>query len=96
MLLVEYTGDNAVFPADIDAIDIVTPNDSHAEIAIAAVLEREVSARNASLSEIRQRAAGEGALYRIAKSELVLNAQTTAQSMQQAQTSLERFSMAKV
>lgn len=57
-------------------------------------IQGEVSARNASLSEIRQRAAGEGALYRIAKSELVLSQTPTPQTMQQAQTALERFATA--
>ena len=57
-------------------------------------LHGEVSARNANLSEIRQRAAGEGALYRLAKSELVLAAPPTPQAMQQAQSALERFAAA--
>jgi hypothetical protein len=57
-------------------------------------IQGEVSARNANLSEIRQRAAGEGALYRIAKSELTVNAAPTPQTLQQAQTSLERFATA--
>lgn len=56
-------------------------------------LQGEVSARNATLSEIRQRAAGEGALYRIAKSDM--NATTpNAQSLQKAQAALERLSAA--
>jgi hypothetical protein len=57
-------------------------------------LQGEVSARNANLSEIRQRAAGEGALYRIAKSDLTLTAAPTPQTVQQAQSSLERFAAA--
>ena|GEM_PF-1137686 len=54
----------------------------------------EVSARNATLSEIRQRAAGEGALYRIAKSDLTSTATPSPQSLQKAQTALERLSAA--
>jgi hypothetical protein len=57
-------------------------------------IQGEVSARNANLSEIRQRAAGEGALYRIAKSELTLSQTLTPQALQQAQTALERFAAA--
>ncbi len=54
----------------------------------------EVSARNATLSEIRQRAAGEGALYRIAKSDMTSTATPNPQSMQKAQAALERLSVA--
>jgi len=57
-------------------------------------LQGEVSARNASLSEIRQRAAGEGALYRIAKSEVTLAATPAPAALQRAQAALERFAAA--
>jgi hypothetical protein len=57
-------------------------------------IQGEVSARNANLSEIRQRAAGDGALYRIAKSELTLSQTPTPQTLQQAQNALERFAAA--
>ena len=57
-------------------------------------LQGEVSARNSNLSEIRQKAAGEGALYRLAKSDLTLAATPTPQGVQQAQSALERFATA--
>lgn len=57
-------------------------------------LQGEVSARNATLSEIRQRAAGEGALYRIAKSDMTSTTTPSAQSVQNAQAALERLSAA--
>ena len=57
-------------------------------------LQGEVSARNANLSEIRQRAAGDGALYRIAKSEIALSPTPTPKNVQQAQASLDRFAAA--
>jgi len=57
-------------------------------------LQGEVSARNSNLSEIRQKAAGEGALYRIAKSDLALAAAPTPQGVQQAQAALERLATA--
>lgn len=54
-------------------------------------IQGEISARNASLSEIRQRLASDGALYRIAKSELATAAQPTPQQYQKAQGALERL-----
>jgi hypothetical protein len=54
-------------------------------------IQGEISARNASLSEIRQRTAGEGALYRIAKSELATAAQPTPPQYQKAQGALDRL-----
>jgi hypothetical protein len=54
-------------------------------------IQGEISARNASLSDIRQRLAGDGALYRIAKSELV-NAPAAAPVAQtKAQAALDRI-----
>ncbi len=57
-------------------------------------LQGEVSARNANLSELRQKAAGEGALYRIAKSEAASTAPPAPQPLAQAQSALERFAAA--
>ena len=57
-------------------------------------LQGEVSARNATLSEIRQRAAGEGALYRIARSDMAASNPPNLQSYQKAQASLERLAAA--
>ena len=57
-------------------------------------LQGEVSARNANLSELRQKAAGEGALYRIAKSEAATTVPPAAQPLAQAQSALERFAAA--
>lgn len=57
-------------------------------------LQGEVSARNATLSEIRQRAAGEGALYRIAKSDMTSTTSPNPQSYQKAQAALERLAAA--
>ena len=57
-------------------------------------LQGEVSARNATLSEIRQRAAGEGATYRIARNEMSSSATPSPQSYQKAQVALERLSAA--
>ena len=54
-------------------------------------IQGEISSRNASLSEIRQRAASEGALYRIAKSEIATVTTPTPASIQKAQGLLERF-----
>ena len=54
----------------------------------------EVSARNATLSEIRQRAAGEGALYRIARSDMAVTSPPNLQAYQRAQASLERVAAA--
>ncbi len=56
-------------------------------------IQGEISSRNASLSEIRQRAASEGALYRIAKSEIATASAPTPLSVQKAQTALERLSV---
>jgi hypothetical protein len=57
-------------------------------------LQGEVSARNANLSELRQRAAGEGALYRIAKSDSATTTPPNPQALQKAQGALDRFSAA--
>jgi hypothetical protein len=57
-------------------------------------LQGEISARNANLSELRQRAAGEGALYRIAKSESTTVTPPNPQALQKAQAALERFAVA--
>lgn len=57
-------------------------------------LQGEVSARNANLSELRQRAAGEGALYRISKSEAATTTPPNPQSLQKAQGALDRFAAA--
>ena len=57
-------------------------------------LQGEVSARNATLSEIRQRTAGEGALYRIAKSSMAATTVPDPQAVQKAQAALERFAAA--
>jgi hypothetical protein len=53
-------------------------------------IQGEISARNASLSEIRQRLASDGALYRIAKSELTASTNPAA-AQQKAQAALERL-----
>jgi len=55
-------------------------------------LQGEVSARNATLSEIRQRAAGEGATYRIARNEMSATATPSPQAFQRATAALERLS----
>lgn len=57
-------------------------------------LQGELSARNSNLSELRQRAAGEGALYRISKSEATTVTPPNPQALQKAQAALERFSTA--
>jgi hypothetical protein len=57
-------------------------------------LQGEVSARNATLSEIRQRAAGEGATYRIARNEMSASASPSPQSYQKAMSALERLAAA--
>ncbi|MEQ1755284.1 MAG: hypothetical protein ABL973_14265 [Micropepsaceae bacterium] len=57
-------------------------------------LQGEVSARNATLSEIRQRAAGEGALYRIARSDMASSNPPNLQFYQKAQSSLDRLAAA--
>jgi len=57
-------------------------------------LQGEVSARNANLSELRQRAAGEGALYRIAKSDSATTTPPNPQALQKAQGALDRFAAA--
>ncbi|NOT39845.1 MAG: hypothetical protein HOP13_05065, partial [Alphaproteobacteria bacterium] len=54
-------------------------------------IQGEISARNASLSEIRQRLAGDGALYRIAKSEIVASPTPPAATLQKAQGALDRI-----
>ena len=54
-------------------------------------IQGEVSARNTSLNEIRQRAAGDGAIYRIAKSDLSTAAAPTPQQFQKAQGALDRL-----
>lgn len=56
-------------------------------------LQGELVARNASLSELRQRAAGEGALYRIAKSELA-SEKPAPDAANRAQNALDRFTTA--
>jgi hypothetical protein len=57
-------------------------------------LQGELSARNANLSELRQKAAGEGALYRISKSESMTTSPPNAAALQKAQAALERFAAA--
>lgn len=57
-------------------------------------LQGEISARNPNLSELRQKAAGEGALYRIAKSEATAVTPPNAQALQKAQAALDRFAAA--
>lgn len=57
-------------------------------------LQGEVSARNATLSEIRQRAAGEGALYRIARNDMATSTPPSLMAYQRAQSALERLSAA--
>jgi hypothetical protein len=57
-------------------------------------LQGELSARNANLSELRQRAAGEGALYRISKSEATTVTPPAPQALQKAQAALDRFAAA--
>ncbi len=57
-------------------------------------LQGELSARNANLSELRQKAAGEGALYRISKSESMTTSLPNPGALQKAQGALERFSAA--
>ncbi len=54
-------------------------------------IQGEISARNASLSDIRQRLASDGALYRIAKSELVATPTPAAATLAKAQASLDRI-----
>lgn len=57
-------------------------------------LQGEVSARNATLSELRQRAAGEGALYRISKNDYTVAQTPNPANLQKAQAALERFAAA--
>ncbi len=57
-------------------------------------LQGELSARNANLSELRQKAAGEGALYRIAKSESMTTNPPNPAALSKAQGALERFAAA--
>jgi hypothetical protein len=57
-------------------------------------LHGEISARNANLSELRQRAAGEGALYRIAKNEATAVAPPDPKALVKAQGALDRFAAA--
>lgn len=54
-------------------------------------IQGEISARNASLSEIRQRLAGDGALYRIAKGEIMASPTPPPASMQKAQAAIDRL-----
>jgi hypothetical protein len=54
-------------------------------------IQGEISARNANLSEIRQRLASDGALYRITKSELATATTPTPQQYQKAQGALDRL-----
>ncbi len=54
-------------------------------------IQGEISARNASLSDIRQRLAGDGALYRIAKSELVAAPAAAPVAQTKAQAALDRI-----
>ena len=54
-------------------------------------IQCEISARNASLSDIRQRLAGDGALYRIAKSELVAAPAAAPVAQTKAQAALDRI-----
>ena len=57
-------------------------------------LQGEVSARNATLSELRQRAAGEGATYRIARNEMAAGAAAAAASYPKAIAALDRMAAA--
>jgi hypothetical protein len=57
-------------------------------------LQGEVSARNATLSELRQRAAGEGATYRIARNEMSAAASPSASTYQKALSALDRLTAA--
>lgn len=54
-------------------------------------IQGEISARNASLSDIRQRLASDGALYRISKSELVTTPTPAAATLAKAQGALDRI-----
>lgn len=54
-------------------------------------IQGEISARNASLSEIRQRLASDGALYRIAKSEIMVSPTPPPASLQRAQGAIDRL-----
>jgi hypothetical protein len=54
-------------------------------------IQGEISARNASLSDIRQRLASDGALYRIAKSELVSAPTPAPATLTKAQAAIERI-----
>lgn len=54
-------------------------------------IQGEISARNASLSEIRQRLASDGALYRIAKSEIMVSPTPPPTSLQKAQAAIDRL-----
>jgi hypothetical protein len=54
-------------------------------------IQGEISARNASLSEIRQRLASDGALYRIAKSEIMVSPTPPPASLQKAQAAIDRL-----
>jgi hypothetical protein len=54
-------------------------------------IQGEISARNASLSDIRQRLASDGALYRIAKSELVTAPTPAPATLTKAQAALDRI-----
>ena len=54
-------------------------------------IQGEISARNASLSEIRQKLASDGALYRIAKSEIVASAVPPPAAVQKAQSAIDRL-----
>lgn len=54
-------------------------------------IQGEISARNASLSEIRQRLAGDGALYRIAKAEIMASPAPPPAAMQRAQAAIDRL-----
>ena len=57
-------------------------------------LQGEISARNPNLSELRQKAAGEGALYRISKSDSMTTTPPNAAALQKAQGALDRFAAA--
>jgi hypothetical protein len=57
-------------------------------------LQGEVSARNAALSELRQRAAGEGASYRIARNEMSASVSPSPASYQKALAALDRLGTA--
>jgi hypothetical protein len=54
-------------------------------------IQGEISARNASLSDIRQRLASDGALYRIAKSEWVSSPTPVPATQAKAQAALDRI-----